>query len=188
VGHSLRGADLRSRTELGRNILSAMATRRAFTFTALAAGAAAFASVAGAALSFALSPLVRRASAAGAALDLGAAKDFETVANGAAGAVEVVVLRKIEDGYMTRAIHERLAVVQDASSPSGLSALSTTCTHLGCGVAWSAARKVFLCPCHGGVYGADGRVLAGPPPRPLARAPLVIAGGRATVDPSAFDA
>jgi cytochrome b6-f complex iron-sulfur subunit len=165
-----------------------MPTRRTFTFTALAAGAAAFASVAGAALSFALSPLVRRASAAGAALDVGAAKDFEAVASGAAGAVEVVVTRKVEDGYMTRTVHERLAVVRDAASPSGLSALSTTCTHLGCGVAWNAGRKAFLCPCHGGVYGADGHVLGGPPPRPLARAPLAISGGRATVDPSAFEA
>ena len=165
-----------------------MPSRRTFTFTALAAGAAAFASVAGSALSFALSPLVRRKSAAGAALDLGAAKDFDAVKAGAAGAAEVVVERKVEDGYMTRRIKERLAVVRDASAPSGLAALSTTCTHLGCGVAWSAERKAFLCPCHGGVYGADGRVLAGPPPRPLARAPLAISGGRVTVDPAAFEA
>jgi Rieske Fe-S protein len=165
-----------------------MPTRRTFTFAAFAAGTAAFASIAGAALSFALSPLKRRASAEGAALDVGAAKDFDAVASGAAGAVEVVVERKVEDGYMTRKVHERLAVVKDASSPSGLSALSTTCTHLGCGVAWNEGRKAFLCPCHGGVYGADGGVLAGPPPRPLARTPLAIAGGRATVDPSAFEA
>jgi Rieske Fe-S protein len=165
-----------------------MPSRRAFTLTALAAGAAAFASVAGAALSFALSPLVKRASATGGALDLGSAKDFDAVANGALGASEIVLTRKVEDGYMTRVVKERLAVVKDASAPSGLAAVSTTCTHLGCGVAWNAERKAFLCPCHGGVYGADGRVLAGPPPRPLAKAPLVVAGGRATVDPSAFEA
>ncbi|HTS03701.1 MAG TPA: Rieske 2Fe-2S domain-containing protein [Thermoanaerobaculia bacterium] len=165
-----------------------MPTRRAFTLTAIAAGAAACASVAGAALAFALSPVVRRPPAGGARLDLGAAKDFDAVARGAAGAVEVVVERRVEDGYMTRKVKERLAVVKDASSPSGLAALSTTCTHLGCGVSWNAARKAFLCPCHGGVYGPDGRVLAGPPPRPLARAPLAIAGGRATVDPAAFEA
>ena len=165
-----------------------MPTRRAFTFTAVAAGAAAFASVAGAALSFALSPLVKRASAAGAFLDLGAPKDFDPVAGGALGAAEIVVDRKVEDGTMTRTVKERLAVVKDASSPSGLAAVSTTCTHLGCGVAWNAERKAFLCPCHGGVYGADGRVLAGPPPRPLAKAPLVVAGGRVTLDPAAFEA
>ena len=165
-----------------------MPSRRAFTFTALAAGVAAFASVAGAALSFALSPLVRRSSAASAALDLGAVKDFDAVARGTLGAAEIVALRKVEDGYMTRMVKERLAVVKDASSPSGLAAVSTTCTHLGCGVAWNAERKAFLCPCHGGVYGADGRVLAGPPPRPLAKAPLVVAGGRVTLDPAAFEA
>ncbi len=164
-----------------------MPTRRTFTLAALGAGAAAFASVAGAALAFALSPLVRRPARAGAALDLGAARDFDAVVGGAAGAVEVVVERHIEDGYMTRRVKERLAVVKDATSASGLAAVSTTCTHLGCGVAWSAGRKAFLCPCHGGVYGADGRVLSGPPPRPLARAPLSIAGGRVTVDPAAFE-
>jgi Rieske Fe-S protein len=165
-----------------------MLDRRTFTFTALVAGAAAFASVAGAALSFALSPLVRKKAAPGAALDLGAVKDFDAVASGAAGAAEVVVERKVEDGYMTRKVKERFAVVKDASSPSGLAAVSTTCTHLGCGVAWSAQKRAFLCPCHGGVYGADGHVLAGPPPRPLSRAPLAIAGGRVTVDPAAFEA
>lgn len=165
-----------------------MPTRRTFTLAALGAGAAALVPVAGAALAFALSPLVRRSPGAGAVFDLGAAKDFEAVARGTAGAAEVVVFKRIEDGYMTRRVPERLAVVKDASSPSGLAAVSTTCTHLGCGVSWNAERKVFLCPCHGGVYAADGRVLAGPPPRPLAKAPLVIAGGRATVDSAAFDA
>jgi Rieske Fe-S protein len=44
---------------------------------------------------------------------------------------------------------------------------SATCTHLGCQVLWDASAKHFNCPCHGGVYGADGQVLDGPPPRPL---------------------
>ena len=165
-----------------------MPTRRAFTLAAVSALVAALASVAGAAFAFALSPLVRRKGPAGEALDLGAAKDFEAVRSGAAGPAEVLVLRSVEDGYMTRKVKERLAVVRDASAPSGLVALSTTCSHLGCGVAWSAAKKAFLCPCHGGVYGEDGRVLAGPPPRPLARLPIAVAGGRATVDPAAFEA
>jgi Rieske Fe-S protein len=165
-----------------------MPTRRTFTFAALGACAAALASVAGAALAFALSPLVPREKRISAALDLGTARDFDAVASGAAGAVEVVVERRVEDGYMTRRVRERLAIVRDPASPSGLAALSTTCTHLGCGVSWNAGRKAFLCPCHGGVYGADGGVLAGPPPRALAKAPLVIAGGRVTVAPEAFEA
>jgi menaquinol-cytochrome c reductase iron-sulfur subunit len=44
---------------------------------------------------------------------------------------------------------------------------SATCTHLGCQVLWDASKKHFQCPCHGGVYNADGQVVAGPPPRPL---------------------
>jgi Rieske Fe-S protein len=46
-------------------------------------------------------------------------------------------------------------------------AMSATCTHLGCQVQWIAKEKKFKCPCHGGVYGPDGSVIAGPPPRPL---------------------
>lgn len=45
--------------------------------------------------------------------------------------------------------------------------LSSTCTHLGCGVHWDGATERFLCPCHGGAYNAEGAVIAGPPPRPL---------------------
>jgi len=46
-------------------------------------------------------------------------------------------------------------------------ALSATCSHLGCRVRWDAPRKQFLCPCHGGTYDRDGKVVAGPPPRGL---------------------
>ncbi len=41
------------------------------------------------------------------------------------------------------------------------------CTHLGCPVRWFPESKLFMCPCHGGVYYADGSKAAGPPPRGL---------------------
>jgi menaquinol-cytochrome c reductase iron-sulfur subunit len=41
------------------------------------------------------------------------------------------------------------------------------CTHLGCAYKWNPSAHQFQCPCHGGVYDLDGRVIAGPPPRPL---------------------
>lgn len=44
---------------------------------------------------------------------------------------------------------------------------SLTCTHLGCSVRWDDSTQRFRCPCHGGVYDADGQVESGPPPRPL---------------------
>ena len=43
------------------------------------------------------------------------------------------------------------------------------CTHVGCPVSWSPQAKRFFSPCHGGVFDPDGRVLSGPPPRPLDR-------------------
>jgi Rieske Fe-S protein len=46
-------------------------------------------------------------------------------------------------------------------------ALSGDCTHLGCPVHWSREQQLFLCPCHGGAFAADGSVKAGPPPAPL---------------------
>lgn len=41
------------------------------------------------------------------------------------------------------------------------------CAHLGCPVRWFPQSKLFMCPCHGGVYYANGDVAAGPPPRGL---------------------
>lgn len=42
------------------------------------------------------------------------------------------------------------------------------CTHLGCPVQWLGEQAgIFLCPCHGSVFNADGTVAGGPAPRPL---------------------
>jgi menaquinol-cytochrome c reductase iron-sulfur subunit len=48
-------------------------------------------------------------------------------------------------------------------------AFAINCTHLGCPVRWLSDANIFMCPCHGGVFYQDGRVAAGPPPRPLFR-------------------
>ncbi len=57
-------------------------------------------------------------------------------------------------------------------------AFTTTCTHVGCAVRWEEGARLFLCPCHGGAFHADGRVAAGPPPRPLDRHPIRVRDGR----------
>ena len=41
------------------------------------------------------------------------------------------------------------------------------CAHLGCPVRWFAQSRLFMCPCHGGVYYEDGSRASGPPPRAL---------------------
>jgi Rieske Fe-S protein len=41
------------------------------------------------------------------------------------------------------------------------------CAHLGCPVRWFPQSNLFLCPCHGGAYYADGSRASGPPERGL---------------------
>jgi menaquinol-cytochrome c reductase iron-sulfur subunit len=52
-------------------------------------------------------------------------------------------------------------------SADTFTAFFVNCTHLGCPVNWRPGSNLFLCPCHGGVYYADGTVAGGPPPHPL---------------------
>jgi arsenite oxidase small subunit len=47
-------------------------------------------------------------------------------------------------------------------------AFNQHCTHLACPVVFNAGNSQLECPCHKGFFSAeDGRVLAGPPKRPL---------------------
>jgi menaquinol-cytochrome c reductase iron-sulfur subunit len=43
------------------------------------------------------------------------------------------------------------------------------CAHLGCPVRWFPQSRLFMCPCHGGVYYGNGERASGPPPRGLYR-------------------
>jgi menaquinol-cytochrome c reductase iron-sulfur subunit len=60
-------------------------------------------------------------------------------------------------------------------------AFSIYCQHVGCRVRWNQQEKIFLCPCHGGVYYADGKVAGGPPPRPLRQYPARVRNGQVEV-------
>lgn len=52
------------------------------------------------------------------------------------------------------------------NSAAGFYAVSSVCTHLGCNV--RIAEDGFTCPCHGSRFDANGQVVSGPAPRPLA--------------------
>ena len=71
------------------------------------------------------------------------------------------------DGWYRERTRETVFLVWDGAA--SVHALSATCTHLGCQVRWEADATRFRCPCHGGVFDATGKVLEGPPPRPLDR-------------------
>jgi len=77
----------------------------------------------------------------------------------------VIAERHADGWYETR----KQSVIFIDKDGDNYRALSAICQHLGCRVHWDAGEKHFKCPCHGGVYDRDGRVLAGPPPRPLER-------------------
>jgi menaquinol-cytochrome c reductase iron-sulfur subunit len=64
---------------------------------------------------------------------------------------------------------------------SRFTAYTVHCTHLGCPVRWVADAELFLCPCHGGVYYADGTVAAGPPPKPLPQYPVRVRDGQVEI-------
>ncbi len=48
-------------------------------------------------------------------------------------------------------------------SDSDLQAFDSTCPHLGCRVQWEEDKQIFFCPCHRGVFDAEGVAISGPP-------------------------
>jgi Rieske Fe-S protein len=65
--------------------------------------------------------------------------------------------------------------------PQPYVAISTRCAHLGCPVRYIQASQRFVCPCHGGVYDFEGKVVGGPPVRPLDRFYTRVRNGRVEV-------
>jgi len=71
---------------------------------------------------------------------------FEQVSDGETSKVPCWVRRIAEDKFQVFAIN---------------------CAHLGCPVRWFPQSGLFMCPCHGGAYYADGSRASGPPERGL---------------------
>jgi len=46
-------------------------------------------------------------------------------------------------------------------------AYSAICTHLNCTVQFQESTRQIWCACHNGFYDLNGKVVSGPPPRPL---------------------
>ncbi len=67
-------------------------------------------------------------------------------------------------------------------TPTGFRAFSAICTHLGCIVGWNQGKHQIDCPCHGGVFDTNGKVVSGPPPRPLAEHGVVVVNNEVMVE------
>ena len=61
---------------------------------------------------------------------------------------------------------KRLLVFEDPQQR--LCALEARCTHEGCTVQYVPGDALIWCACHNGRFDLDGKVISGPPPRPLA--------------------
>ncbi len=66
-------------------------------------------------------------------------------------------------------------------SPEKFQVFAINCTHLGCPVRWFPQSGLFMCPCHGGVYYADGARASGPPPRGLFQYDYKVENGRLAI-------
>ena len=55
---------------------------------------------------------------------------------------------------------EKVGVYKDEAG--NVTAVNATCPHLACIVKWNSAEKSWDCPCHGGRFTCDGKVIQGP--------------------------
>ncbi len=77
---------------------------------------------------------------------------------------EVAFRLTVKDGYQT-VEHDYSVYVRRYADK--VVAFDPACTHLGCRVKYQGDKERYFCPCHGGVFDADGNVVSGPPPRAL---------------------
>lgn len=70
-----------------------------------------------------------------------------------------ITFRKL-DGWRQTSTTESVYVER---KPDGkIRVLSAICPHLNCNVKWHASKNKFVCPCHGSVFGEQGKLLKGP--------------------------
>ena len=89
---------------------------------------------------------------------------------------EFEIVRTISSGWMrTNSVRSIWAFRTEKGE---VVVYSPICPHLGCGYHWEEEEKKFFCPCHDSVFDLDGKVLAGPAPRPLDTLPIKVEENR----------
>lgn len=76
----------------------------------------------------------------------------------------IEVARRVAEGWVTE---DSQVTAWVARLPDKIYVFDPHCTHLGCAYRWVEQSKQFFCPCHAGVFSLTGKVVSGPPPRPL---------------------
>ena len=89
--------------------------------------------------------------------------------------VSLTLADRIEDVYIQETVLYSAWAVK--YSEAKVVVYSPICPHLGCKYNWNPQTEHFECPCHDSVFALDGKVLAGPAPRPLDTLPIKIQNG-----------
>jgi menaquinol-cytochrome c reductase iron-sulfur subunit len=79
--------------------------------------------------------------------------------------IEISFQQTRVDGW--RVVTEKKTAWVVKGNDNKVVAFGPQCTHLGCAYHWDDGVKQFACPCHASFFSTDGKVLAGPAPRPL---------------------
>jgi len=90
-----------------------------------------------------------------------------------------------KDAYIHEMTTRNVWVIKH--SQGDVTVFSPICPHLGCRYNWHPESRRFVCPCHGSVFALDGKVLAGPSPRPLDTLPKRITNGELFVEWERFE-
>jgi menaquinol-cytochrome c reductase iron-sulfur subunit len=81
--------------------------------------------------------------------------------------IEMTFRRNRKDGW--KIVSEKTTAWVVKFSDNQVVAYGPQCTHLGCAYHWDDGKSEFVCPCHSSLFALDGKVTAGPAPRPLDR-------------------
>jgi quinol---cytochrome c reductase iron-sulfur subunit, bacillus type len=90
--------------------------------------------------------------------------------------VSIDVVR--QDGWEKTRTRRVVYVRRAEEGKQDIAVLSPTCPHLGCSVSWEPDSDHFSCPCHKGVFNAQGELVGGPPPRGMDNLPAETRGDR----------
>ncbi len=150
-----------SNDDLQPEAKAAAHSRRAFLFKlSLLLNAAVCTVLAIPLVKYLLGPVVKQDGGIGSWISLGAVNEFPT------GETRLVDFQSpvtsISDGQTAK-----VPCWVRRISARQFQVFAINCAHLNCPVRWFAESKLFMCPCHGGVYYQDGSRAAGPPERGL---------------------
>lgn len=97
------------------------------------------------------------------------------------GLAEIADLDEIPIGGAKKFTLNGSVILLVRTAQEEVKAFSAICTHLGCLVDWDEAKRQIICPCHAGLFDITGKVVAGPPPRPLPTHEVSISNGKVLV-------